>query len=279
MLYIIILFFATLQWLGTSIFNTYIGYDIVQPLLGSDLFNSYLNIEDIDKARAIGTYYEPSMCGRVIGTLCLIDVIRTKKVARNLLIVLIGLAATKSLGLIILVAVLGVVLLGRNVKELVSLVLAGLVLFSIQGALVSQRLVTQAGDQYSSTYRRIIAPIETLGFAAIHYPLGIPIGSAELLAERTGYAVETGESKITNGTYEFITYFGLLGILVLASVLFSSFTLVAYGEREYAACILYIGMSTALSGSFLSIESSLLTYFFISSCISAREIRKTRNDV
>ncbi|WP_125471606.1 MULTISPECIES: hypothetical protein [unclassified Sphingomonas] len=276
---IIILFFATLQWLGTSIFNTYIGYDIVQPLLGSDLFNSYLNIEDIDKARAIGTYYEPSMCGRVIGTLCLIDVIRTKKVARNLLIVLIGLAATKSLGLIILVAVLGVVLLGRNVKELVSLVLAGLVLFSIQGALVSQRLVTQAGDQYSSTYRRIIAPIETLGFAAIHYPLGIPIGSAELLAERTGYAVETGESKITNGTYEFITYFGLLGILVLASVLFSSFTLVAYGEREYAACILYIGMSTALSGSFLSIESSLLTYFFISSCISAREIRKTRNDV
>ncbi|WP_240369626.1 hypothetical protein, partial [Campylobacter coli] len=70
----------------------------------------------------------------------------------------------------ILVAVLGVVLLGRNVKELVSLVLAGLVLFSIQGALVSQRLVTQAGDQYSSTYRRIIAPIETLGFAAIHYP-------------------------------------------------------------------------------------------------------------
>ncbi|MCB8835314.1 hypothetical protein LJD42_27600, partial [Escherichia coli] len=82
---------------------------------------------------------------------------------------------------------------------------------------------------------------------------------AELLAERTGYAVETGESKITNGTYEFITYFGLLGILVLASVLFSSFTLVAYGEREYAACILYIGMSTALSGSFLSIESSLLT--------------------
>lgn len=272
---VIILAIAVIQWIGTSVFHTYIGYNIVQPLLGADLFNSYLNIEDMDQARAIGTYYEPSMCGRVIGTLCLIDIIATRKVVRNLIIILVGLAATKSLGLIILVAVLGVVLIGRNLRELVTLTLAGLVLFSIQGALVSQRLVTQASDQYSSTYRRIIAPLETIGFAVVHYPVGIPIGSADLLAEKTGYAAETGEYKITNGTYEFITYFGILGIFLLGSVLIISFSMVAYGEREYAACGIYIAMSTALSGSFLSIESSLLTYFFVSSCISSRSLRRT----
>jgi len=271
---IIIIFISAVQVLCAALLHKYIGYDLVRPLTGVDVDRGYVQISLDFSARAIGLVYEPSMCGRVIGTLCFIDLMYSGKMTRNLVLAVLGILLTKSLGLLVLIVALGVILFARSVRGLSILGICLAIVSVSEGAIITARLKSPgSGRQTSSVYRRTIAPINTLEFSLQNYSFGIPIGSNEIISELSGYADLTGEEKITNGIYEFLMYFGVFGFVAILFFVASSIKQFLVGEREISAAILYLTLSTALSGSFLAIESSLLTYFFIVACLAGRARR------
>ncbi len=270
---VVVVAVAAAQSIGARVFGTYWAYELVQPLLRFDLFDSYLNLADMENARAIGFYYEPSMCARVIGTLCFIDVLMTNRIWRNIALLALGVIFTLSVGLVVLSAALGLILLGRSMRELLGLLVGAALIATVAAPVLSARVVAPGASTDSSAYRRTLAPLETVGFALAHYPVGLPSGSAEALAHTTGYDAETNEPEITNGLYEFLTYFGVVGPLLVILALFAVSTLLLRRERELAAGLLYLLISTALSGSYLSIESSLLIYFLLTAAALGRARR------
>jgi hypothetical protein len=62
----------------------------------------------------------------------------------------------------------------------------------------------------------------------------------------------------------------VIGVAGLAAGLVAVGALALSGRRELAAALFYLLLSTALSGSFLAIESSLLTYYFVVACLAAQ---------
>lgn len=266
---IVLLVLMAVQFIGARFFSSMIGFEIVAPLFLGDLFDSYLGLSYESTVRAIGAYYEPSMCARVMGTLCFLDLMRSGRVARNFLFLGLTLLFTQSLGLVVMMALLGGVMLGRSWREFGLMVIGGSIL-----AMVALPVIEQRGDLgEGSTNVRLVAPIETVEWAITNNAFGLPIGSMEQLAIRTGFVDQTGERKITNGVYEFLIYFGIFGVVMVFLSGIYTVMLIMSGEREFAAALIYLLISTSLSGSFLSIESSLLTYFFI---VGAREARRMR---
>lgn len=268
---VIMLIVCAIQVLVAGVFGSLEGYDWFRLATGVDIYTGYVKQQADFTARAIGLSYEPSMCARIIGTLCFIDILQSGKTTRNIIAIVLGLILTKSLGLLVLAAVMGIVLFARSSRQLTLLVIAGLVIFILQGSVIANRLQSnESQGGTSSTYRRTIGPLDTVGYGLSHYPAGIPIGANVLISEVTNYAQKTGEERITNGTYEFILYFGVLGIAIVVAGLAGGMLMFLRGERELSAAILYLLLSTALSGSFLAIESSLLTYFFVTACLASR---------
>ncbi|MCC2975517.1 hypothetical protein LK533_02365 [Sphingomonas sp. PL-96] len=261
---------AAAQWLLAGL-GSLAGFEAVAPWLEIDVAHGYLRLEPGWGVRAIGLYYEPSMCGRVVGTLALIDFVRHRRLAPTIAVLLVGLLLTQSLALLVLAATVGVILLGRSWRGAGALAVLALLVVAFQGSAIDQRLRNDSRMQAdSSSYRRTLTPLEPLARTIADNPLGVPIGAGELVAERTGYAARTGEPKITNGVYEFLLYFGVFGVAALAAGVVAVGALALSGRRELAAGLLYLLLSTALSGSFLAIESSLLTYYFLVACMTAQ---------
>lgn len=260
------------QFIGARFTGNMIGYEVVAPLLSEDIFGSYLGLEFRDGARAIGTYYEPSMCARVMGTICFIDLMRGGRVARNICFLIATLLFTQSLGLIVMICTIGVIIYGRSIKRIGIYLILLIILSIIAVPLFSSRSFSDRG----STYVRIMAPIEAITFSMTNYPAGIPIGSMENLAKDSGFFRNTMESKITNGVYEFTIYFGLIGLVLLTTIVIYAMFMFYVGETEISSALMYLLISTALSGSFLSIESSLLTYFYIVSARSMRSLKQLK---
>ncbi|MFV0624144.1 hypothetical protein ACBY01_09065 [Sphingomonas sp. ac-8] len=271
---LLVLGVAAAQLLLVGVADSRAGFALVAPLLGVDLDHGYLQVASGWSARAIGLYYEPSMCGRVLGTLAFVDLIRHRRPARVAAVLLLALLLTRSLGLVVLVVALGAVLLGRSLRDLLALALVCLAIVALQGDEIVARLGggrLQQAD--SSAARRTVAPLVPLSQALAQNPAGIPVGANEHLAETSGYRRRTGETKITNGIYEAMLYLGVLGVAALGVALTAVAWLVGTGQRERGAALLYLLLSTALSGSFLAIESSLLTYFFVVACLAEHRRR------
>ncbi|GAA4779279.1 hypothetical protein GCM10023219_28920 [Stakelama sediminis] len=272
---VVIVSICAFQIIAAGIFHKLIGFELVKPITGVGLGESYVHVSASLAARAIGLVYEPSMCGRIIGTLCFIDLIRTQKVFRNMVLAVLGMLLTKSLGLLVLIVVIGTILFARSLRQFLILSIGLGIVVVVMGTTISQRIETAAtAGSASSVDRRTMAPLTTVKYAISNYPLGIPIGANETISRKTGYFALTGESHITNGIYEFIMYFGVFGIAACLMLIFYSGILFIRGERELSAAIMYLFLSTALSGSFLSIESSLLTFLFITTCLAVRRYRK-----
>jgi hypothetical protein len=275
-LILLILALMAAQTFGKS-FGTSIGYDIIIPLLRIDASKSYLDLANT--TRAIGFYYEPSMCGRVLTTLCFIDYSLSGKTLRNLAVWVACLLLTQSIGVIILGAVLSLVLIARSTRGILVLIIFSVFATVLAMPFVASRMERESQNtDESSSYRRTQAPLETIKFSIASYPAGVPIGSAETLAHLTGYDKKTGEIKITNGTYEFATYFGVISFIIIGVLIYLSIYYISIGNRERAAAIIYIMISTALSGSYLSIESSLLTGLFIGGMMVSEQ-RKREIDI
>lgn len=271
---LVVLGVAAAQWLLAGL-GSLAGFEAVAPWLGIDVTHGYLRLEPGWGVRAIGLYYEPSMCGRVLGTLAFIDFVRHRRAGRTIAVLLAGLLLTQSLALLVLAATVGLILLGRSWREAGALAMLALLVVAFQGSAIEQRLRNDNRMQAdSSSYRRTLTPLGPLGQTIADNPLGVPIGAGELVAKRTGYAARTGEAKITNGVYEFLLYFGVFGIAALAAAGVAVGALALSGQREFAAGLLYLLLSTALSGSFLAIESSLLTYYFLVACRGAAAVKR-----
>lgn len=271
----LILGVAAIQSIGAQFFHNDLGYRLVAPFQGNDILGkSYLNLKQIEYARAIGTYYEPSMCGRVIVTLAFIDYIANRKALRLSIIIMLGLYFTRSIGLLIFSAALGVILIPRSPRGIIAFALASIIMGLVAFGVLGDRLTSEDEIVNGSSYIRTVAPYNAISTAIAEYPMGIPIGAAEILAKNSGYTALTGEAKITNGIYEFVGYFGILGVAILAVSIVSIIMLTANGQKEAASALTYVVMSTAISGSFLAIESSLLTYFFV---VAARARRGLAN--
>lgn len=268
---IAILALSLAQAIGGRYLNNFTAYEIVQPIIKMDLFRSYLNV--LLNPRAIGTYYEPSMCGRVMATLCFIDVLLNRKLLRSLLILGLGVFATKSLGMLALAAAMGAVLLGRSAKEIGILGLMLLSVVGLQQALFAERTSARSLEDGSNN-ARIIAPLSVIEYAVTNYPLGVPLGSNRDLAIVSGYVQQTGEPQVSNGTYQFLIGFGVMGFGLMALALFFTAKFWLESEREYALVLLYLSLSTATSGTPYSLESALLTYFLVGACITARSRRR-----
>lgn len=266
---------AVFQTILGRYFGNSFGFELVQPIVHTDVLEGYINV--VDNPRGIATYYEPSMAGRIIATLAFMDMLQSRKILRNAVLALIGLWATSSFGMLIMVLAMGLVLVGRSVREFVigfTLIIGALV---VQQTFFANR--TSGGSlQEGSTYRRVIAPRLVVSHVLYNYPAGVPVGSGEIVALKTGYVADTGESKVTNGVYEFIIYFGYVGIGV---VLFSLIALSRFSlsdNRELALSMMYLLVSTAVSGSFFSLELSLLIFLFTIACRYAY-IRRKRGEL
>lgn len=251
---------GALQFFGARIFGTFWGFTLVQPLVGFDLFKSYLPLQTAQTARAIGTYYEPSMLARVSVTLATMLLVRTNRLWLPMLFIAANFVTTLSVGLVVLAAGTLAFYYGRFSRRTIQgLIALAILLVPLQGFL-SERLV---GQQSESAYRRVVAPLLVLPTVLAHYPIGVPFGANELVVERTIGKSGYGEQKITNGVFELLLYMGVIGIGIVIWLLVLLIRYTVAGQRRFALTLLFLLLSTAASSSFFSIESSLLLYLFI----------------
>lgn len=249
-----------LQFLGARLFGTFWGFSLVQPLIGFDIFNSYLPLRIAQNARAIGTYYEPSMLARVSVTLATMLLVRTNRLWLPMLFIAANFVTTLSVGLVVLAVGTLAFYYGRFSRRTIQgLIALAILLVPLQGFL-SERLV---GDRSESAYRRVVAPLLVLPTIMAQYPIGVPFGSNELVVERTLGTSGFDEQKITNGVFELLLYMGVFGIGTVIWLLALLVRHTVAGQRRFALVLLFLLLSTAASSSFFSIESSLLLYLFI----------------
>ena len=112
------------QFVLARMFGSVLGYEIVAPLISFDIFDSYLNVYATEFARAIGTYYEPSIFGRVIATLSSILLIQTKRIMLPAAFIVLNTVTTQSLGLLALGLIIFVVWYARFSAAWIPAVLA-----------------------------------------------------------------------------------------------------------------------------------------------------------
>lgn len=253
-----------IQVIGSIFLNNNLGFRVVSEFLNIKLTQEYSDGGYATFNRAIGLYYEPSMCGRIVTTLCFMDLALSRKVVRNLIAWGACVLLTQSFGAIVLGVILSLILLTQSSRQTTILILFASALAVCTFPFVVDRVNNEGTSETSSTYIRTQAPLRVISYIFFEHPAGVPIGSAELLAIKTGFYDDTGETKITNGVYEIVTYFGISSIIGILLLLVYSVSEFAKGRRERSAAMIYIAIATAVSGSYLSIESTLIIAFFVS---------------
>ena len=258
---------GAVQYFGLNYFHSWFGYNIVAPFLHVSIHGSYLGLDNAHRVRAIGMYYEPSMFGRVIATLMVICFFQKKSFFNLMFLLLLNIYTTRSLGLVVLGALsVFVYVYGSFSLKRYTILLAGLAVgFILFQGFVVGRIVNNGLAETNSTYIRVVLPLDALATIIPQYPLGVPIGSNEKVVENTIGAkyMYFGESKITNGFYEFLLYFGVTGFAIIFYMLALMGKYLRKEDRFKAMIIMYMLLSTVVSSSYLSIESSFLLYIFI----------------
>jgi hypothetical protein len=259
------------QFFGESVFHTQLAYELVAPLFSFDIFDSYIfTNQSFD--RAIGTYYEPSMFGRVTATLLTMLIVQSKSFLLPLALFALSLVTTRSLGMLIFGGI-NISLMYREFPRRFTYMIVGLILsLAILPTFLLDRLSERRDNDVatSSTYVRLILPLEPIAELLYEYPLGLPIGSnAKFVEDAVAKGYSFAETKITNGLYELVMYFGVVSLIGIAAAIYAMIKAAATKNTTRALIIAYLLLSTAVSSSYLSIESSLLTYFFIAVVRSA----------
>lgn len=244
------------------LFGSTLGFDLVAPLISFDIYDSYLNIFQIEYARAIGPYYEPSIFGRIIATLAATLLIRTNKPLLPIAYIVINTFTTQSLGLLALGFLIFGLWYGRLSARWIPLAFVMALALLASYTFVASRL-EQGALEGGSTYIRLIAPLEALAYVLTGYPFGLPLGSNELVVRALLAPSGFLEPKITNGIYELILYGGITAVIALAASLWALLRLTAAGRKALAVGVMMVLFGTVASSSFLSIESSLLLFLVL----------------
>jgi hypothetical protein len=262
---------GAIQYFGSQLFHTDIGYRIVAPILSIDLADTYVMNVQGSFDRAIATYYEPSMFGRVLVTLITILLVQTRSFIRPFGFFALGIVVAQSLGMFVLGAVNAFAFYVGNVRRTLLLALVlGIGVLAGQTLFAGRVDVHEEDVANNSAYIRVVLPLEVIGEILTSYPLGVPIGANKLVVENTlkkNYDFQ--EDKINNGLYELIMYFGVVALGVIGFCIYRIVGAIRHNQQELALIIVYLLLSTAVSSNYLSIESSLLSYFFIAAMRSA----------
>lgn len=220
--------------------------------------------------RAVGTYYEPSMLGRIVVTIGAIVLVREQKPELVGICIATILAVSGSFSVVVLGAGMFILFYANiTVRKFFIFVVSAILVFVLFGDLILYRLAS-AGDfsytatSHSSSFIRLVLPWFSVKEILPNYPFGVPIGGNEAVVKYTIAPLFIAhEAKITNGLYEFILLFGFPAVgLVIFTMLFIVRS-VATGERTIALLAFFLLLSTAASSSYLNLESSLLLYFLI----------------
>jgi hypothetical protein len=263
-LLVILLVLGAIQYFGLKYFHITAGYDLVQPFTWNDFYGGYLNILTSDKVRAVGSYYEPSMFGRVIVTLALMVLAKRKNVWAFFAFAIAGYYVSSSFTILVLALISAPLFLKIQRKRILPVLLLLFLTVGLIWPVFQERLdVGNRGDYDSSTMIRVVLPLFVLSRVLPDYPCGVPIGSNESVVDRTTKDIwYFNEPKITNGFYEAVMYFGVFILVPL--VLFSASYVrnVRKGDMPMALAFFYLLAATSVSSSYLNIESSLLIAFF-----------------
>jgi hypothetical protein len=267
---------GAVQALGVKYFGVWFGYQLVRPIISFDIFRSYLNLQALEGPRAIGTYYEPSMFGRVIATLVTMYLFEAKLGRKGLFLMaallMLNIYTTKSFGLVVLGTLSFIAVINRQRRSNFShrdssssllVIGAGLVGGLFFGSFIFERILEMSEAGYGSSYMRVTLPLSVLYDTIIGYPFGVPIGASSAVVTYAAlplYSI-SGESKITSGLYEIVLLFGVIGLAGILCVLGVGARYLWQRKSEKFLVAFYLVLSTAVSSSFLSIESSLLLYF------------------
>lgn len=248
---------AFLSWDGPYIFT--------DALYIRNLMDGYVGYYMSKDPRAIGPYYEPSMFGRVLATLCAIELVRSGFSKSTLTFVVLTtalvMASSRSTSFVVL-------LLGLVAPFVIQRIPPWLrIATTLATTLVAATIALKGLDFAPSTmdasfYRRVVQPMLVLKSVLSSYPFGTPIGANATISQ-TILSMQTQgfEAKITNGVYEFLILFGILGIAVVATLI-ALYAWAVFNDRpKVAFAIGVLVLSTAASSSFLSIESSFLISF------------------
>lgn len=265
---------AGAQYFGMTLFNWSMPFDIVAQFAIFDLYNSYVNIISSEGIRAIGTYYEPSMLGRVAVTLATMLMVHSGQFLLPGIMLIFCFIVSKSFSIVVLAGINYVIYYGSFSRKLLYLGLPLIAGILFLPKIIADRLyIGEGGVAENSTYSRVVLPLEALSSVLLQYPLGVPIGANETVTQNT-LSREYGfrEEKITNGLYEIILYFGVPAIFFVGYLFWWMLKCYIRGDRSNALIIAYLLLSTAASSSYLSLESSVLVYFFIVSMRASKNV-------
>jgi hypothetical protein len=222
-------------------------------------------------ARAQGLYLEPSFAAMVAITLSVICLLARYREGTTKLILVAALIFIGSRGgQLVALVIIGLDWLlrlghrwvvGLGIASLVLAVLSAPLLYqfaSALGVLVHIDLSDFSTAGTSEYFRMVMGPI-VLARTLPDYPLGLPFGSMEVIVGRiTGFPLE-----LPNNVYVLLYYFGIFGFLALlvlvALALFSLFRGNQQATRFYTLFI----ATLALSGSFLSPETTSLIFMLV----------------
>lgn len=267
----ILLALSAFQFLGLQFFHVTLGYDIIQPISINDFYSGYMDILKNQQVRAVGSYYEPSMLGRVVVTLAMMLYFRQKSIVRFLVYSLAGFFLSKSFVVIVFMIATTALIVGLVKRHLMAVILLFVVTITVAIPAFENRLGRGTDSIYgNSTMIRMVLPVYVLSQILPEYPYGVPIGSNETVVEQTTWQFRAfTEPKITNGFYELIMYFGVCTAIPLSIVGWATIQSLRKKDLSMAIAFLYLTVATAASGSYLGIESSLLIALFT---ISMRRI-------
>lgn len=261
---LVLLFLGAVQYVGLQYFRSTIGYDIVQPISINNFYSGYLHILTNEQVRAVGSYYEPSMFGRVTVTLGMMLLAKDKKILKFLAFSVVGFILSKSFVIITFTVVAFGLFVGSQKKRVAFMILFVVFTMALAWPVLQQRLRgTDSGIAGNSTMVRIVLPIYVLSKILPAYPYGVPIGSNEMVVKQTTWQLAIfEEAKITNGFYEVVMYFGACILVPLAMIGWAVVRSARKKDLPMMLAFLYLAMATGASGSYLAIESSLLIALF-----------------
>ncbi|WP_370272079.1 hypothetical protein [Hyphomonas atlantica] len=219
----------------------------------------------LENFRAIGTYYEPSMLGRIAVTIGAIILLRQQKLLLVSVCLLGILYVSKSFSVMVLGVGMYMLLYTRlSLKHLGIIAVGAAIILGAFGDFILDRLALSHSNSFSSSYIRLIMPYFAVKDVLPEYFFGVPIGGNERVVQYTIATIfPLHEPKITNGLYEFVILFGFPALGLILGMLWYIVYLVIRGERAQAVLLFFLLLSTAASSSYINIESSLLLYFLI----------------
>lgn len=219
----------------------------------------------LENFRAVGTYYEPSMLGRIAVTIGAIILLRQQKLLLVSVCLVGVLYVSKSFSIMVLGVGMYALLYARlSLRHLGIIVLGSAVILGAFGDFILDRLELSHANYFSSSYIRLVMPYFAVRDVLPEYFFGVPIGGNERVVQYTIATIfPRHEPKITNGLYEFVILFGFPALGVILGMLWYIVHLAMSGERAQAVLLFFLLLSTAASSSYINIESSLLLYFLI----------------